>query len=991
VPSEPQATDRKIERQFIGRRTELDASLAALDRAVAGAPGIVLLAGEPGIGKTRTAQEVSLAARERGLLALWGRCPEEPGAPPYWPWVQMLRRYVAQDDARQREQIIGPAAVQIASLDQELARNLGGGRTTPAESETTEARFRLFDSIAGFWQRAAAHQPLLLVFDDLHRADVPSLRLLEFLMAEAGASRLMVLGTYRDAEVTRQHPLSATLAELNRHTRVQRLLLGGFNVTETAQFVTAAGGPATEIAAMLHEQTDGHPLFLSELVQEILEARKALPAARLALRVPKGVREVIGARLNHLASPAVRLLQHAAVIGRDFDFDLLRKLSPDVSEEQCVTALEEARTASLIGESADARGYQFSHALVRDTLYDELPPARRARLHQQIAAALEERYKGDVTPGLSALAHHYHAAGEAGDLAKAIEYAIRAGEHAAAMHAHEEAIRHFLTACELLPSVAVGETKRCRILLGLGSAQNCAGESTAALASFADAAAFARQIRDPSLLARAAIGFGNAQWRLGNEGSKAVILMREALALATPADSRDRVALLSAACRALLFSNRPDEAEATFREAVAIARRLDEPSALFQALSSIVPGRWFAERLPLRIAAAREAIELVQRAGHPEWVVGFLTGWHTGDLMELGDTAAASAIAHFHLATAQTMREPFTEAVGLAALAMIATHEGRFADAEQFALRARKCGLRFDSTNAEGIFGVQMFTVQRLQGRLAEVAPILRQFLDDEARAAWRPGLVVLLCELGMRHEARAVFERLAVDDFGRITRDAIWAATIAYLAEACVSLGDAARAAMLFGLLLPYAGRNIVFGAHTASFGSAARLLGMLAATLQRWDEAERQFEGALDLDARTGGRPWLALSRCEFAVMLVRRAADGDHDRARQLLACAIDDARSLGMQGLERRVVGMQQELESRAGGRKREASIAGLSDREIQVLRLVAAGKTNQEIAQVLSRSPNTVAIHVRNILGKTQAANRAEAAAFAVRNGLLPPQ
>ncbi|HUL64855.1 MAG TPA: AAA family ATPase [Burkholderiaceae bacterium] len=995
MQSELQSTDRKTERQFIGRRTELDASVAALDRAVVGVPGIVLLAGEPGIGKTRTAQEVCEAARERGLLALWGRCPEEPGAPPYWPWVQMLRRYVAQHDAHVREQIIGPAAVPIASLDQELARSLAGGKMTPAEHETTEARFRLFDSIAGFWQRAAARQPLLLAFDDLHRADVPSLRLLEFLMAEAGASRLMVLGTYRDAEVTRQNPLSSTLAELNRHARVQRFLLGGFNAAETAQFVEAAGGPAAEIAATLHDQTDGHPLFLSELVREILEARKALPAsappARLALRVPKGVREVIGARLNHLAAPSVHLLQHAAVIGREFDFDLLRKLSPEVSEEQSVAALEEARTASLIAESADACSYQFSHALVRDSLYDELSPARRARLHQQIAAALEERYQGDATPGLSALAHHYHAAGAAGDLAKAIEYAIRAAEHAATMHAHEEAIRHFLNACELLPSVAVAETKRCRILLGLGNAQNCAGESTAALASFADAAAFARQIGDPSLLARAAIGFGNAQWRLGNEGSRAVTLIREALALATPADSRERVALLSAACRALLFSNRPDEAEATFREAVAIARRLDEPSALFQALSSIVPGRWFAERLPLRIAAAREAIELVQRAGRPEWVVGFLTGWHTGDLMELGDTAAASAIAHFHVATAQTMREPFTEAVGLAALAMIATHEGRFADAKQLALRARKCGLRFDSTNAEGIFGVQMFTIQRLQGRLGEVAPILRQFLDDGARAAWRPGLVVLLCELGLREEAREVFERLAVDDFGGITRDAIWAATIAYLAEACVSLGDVARAATLFDMLLPYAGRNIVFGAHTASFGAAARLLGMLAATLQRWEEAERQFEAALAFDARTGGRPWLALSRCEFAAMLVRRVHDGDHERARQLLACALDDARALGMHGLEQRVVGIEQQVESRAVARKRETSIAGLSDREIQVLRLVAAGKTNQEIAQLLCRSPNTVAIHVRNILGKTQAANRAEAAAFAVRNGLVPPQ
>jgi DNA-binding CsgD family transcriptional regulator len=992
VPPEPRSTNPDIARRFIGRRTELEALFAAVERAMAGEPAIVLLAGEPGIGKTRTAREVFEEAGRRGALALWGRCPEEPGAPPYWPWLQMLRRYVAQHDDEQLAQTIGPAALQVAALDLELARRLTGGASAPADPEATEARFRLFDSIAGFWQRAAARPPVLLVLDDLHRADVPSLRLLEFVMAEAGSSRLMVLGTYRDAEVTRQNPLSNTLAQLNRHSRMQRFLLGGFSPAETAQFV-AATGAAPEVAALLHEQTEGHPLFLAELVREILETRSALPggaaAARLVGRVPKGVREVIGARLNHLAPHCVQLLQYAAVIGREFAFDLLRRLAPDIAEDQCLTALEQARSASLIDASADARGYQFSHALVRDTLYDEIPGERRARLHRQIAEALAARHPDDVTPCLSALAHHYHAAGALGDPAKAIEYGIRAGEQAIAMHAHEEAVRHFLIVCELIPAVAVAETKRCRILLGLGHAQNCAGESGAALASFADAAAFARGLGDASLLARAAIGYGNAQWRLGHEGSKAVALIHEALALAPPADNRERVWLLSAACRALLFSNRPDEAEVAFREAVAIARHLDDPAALFHALSSIVPGRWFADRLALRIAAAREAIELVQHAGHPEWVVGFLTGWHTGDLMELGDTAAATSTAQFHVATARTMREPFTEAVGLAALAMIATHEGRFGDGEKLASQALERGTRFDRANAAGIFGVQMFTIRRQQGRLGELAPVLRQFLDT-SRTAWRPGLAVLHCELGARDDARAVFEQLAVNDFAGITRDAVWAATMAYLAEACAWLGDAARAAKLFDLLLPYAERNIVFGAHTASFGAAARLLGILATTLQRWDEAEQRFEYALSFDARTGGRPWLAHSRYEFAAMLQTRRRPGDHDRAREFLALALDDARALGMRGLEQRALESQRQLAPVSGGRKREAPIAGLSEREVEVLRLVAAGKTNQEIAEVLCRSPNTVAIHVRNILGKTQAANRAEAAAFAVRHGLLPP-
>ncbi|MFZ5510539.1 MAG: ATP-binding protein [Pseudomonadota bacterium] len=973
-----------VERRFIGRQSELDTLHAALECAVTGQPRVVLLTGEPGIGKTRTAQELASHAERRGVLALWGRCPEEPGAPPYWPWLQLIRRYIALHDEQVLGQVIGPAAVHIAALDPESAR------PAPAEADAVQARFRLFDAIAGFWQRASGRQPLLLVFDDLHRADVPSLRLLEFVVAETGASRLMVLGTYRDSEVTRQHPLSDTLAQLHRHAHVQRLLLGGFSPAETAQFVAAAGVASPELAAALHDQTEGHPLFLAELTRDILQARDAPPAhGRLGVRrVPKGVREVIGARLNRLTPPCVRVLRNAAVIGRVFRFDLLCRLLDDMPQEQCLAAIEEAQTAILVDESADPGSYQFTHALVRDTLYDELPVSQRAGLHQRIAAALESQYRDDLTPCLSALAYHYHAAGPAGDVAKAIEYATRAAERATAMQAHEEAARHYLLALRAQTTAAGDDARRCRLLLGLGGAQNSAGDSSRALATFTGAAQCARRLGDASLLARAAIGFGNAQWRLGAEGSQAVDLIREALALAAPADTRERVSLLSALCRALLFSNRPDEAEMAHREAVAIARRLGDPLALFDALSAIVSGRWFPERLALRIEAAREAVELVRRAGHPEWPVYALTGWYVGDLMESGDTALAAATARYHLVTGETTREPFIEAVALAALAMIATHEGRFAEAEQLALRALSCGERFDRDNAAGIFGVQMFTIRRQQGRLRELAPVLGKFLDSEAQGAiWLPGLAILHCELGAREQARAIFEKLAAGNFAGIANDAIRIASLAYLAEVCVWLGDAARAATLYSLLLPYAARNIVFGAHTASLGAGARLLGMLATTRSRWDDAQHHFEYALAFDARTGGRPWLACSRCEFAAMLMRRAHPGDQERARPLAAAALDDARELGMSGLEERVLGLQQQL---AQARKQKVRVAGLSERELQVLRLVAAGKTNQEIAAALCRSPSTVAIHVRNILDKTRAANRAEAAAFAVRHGLLPP-
>ncbi|MFZ3029187.1 ATP-binding protein, partial [Rhodoferax sp.] len=469
---------REHEHGFIGRQRELDALQAALARAVSGQPGVVLLTGEPGIGKTRTAQELVEHAGGLNVLALWGRCPEEPGAPPYWPWLQLIRRYVALQDEDVLGEMLGSAAAYVAALDPEQLGRLGVDRPVPPESDAAKARFRVFDAIAGFWRRAAARQPLLLVIDDLHRADVPSLRLLEFIMAEADDSRLMLLGTYRDSEVVRQHPLSDTLAELHRHVSVQRYLLGGFSPAETARFVATVDAAASaELATALHEQTEGHPLFLTELVLDRNQVRApgGKPAGVGARAVPKGVREAIGVRLNRLNPSCLRVLQHAAVFGREFRLELLQQVLADLTEDDCLAALAEARTASLIDALAESGGYQFAHALVRDTLYDELPAALRARWHQRIGQAFETAYQGDLTPCFSALAHHYHAAGAAGDVSKAIKYATRAAERAAAMQAHEEASRHYRQACELLPAGPATEARRCHLLLGLGNAQNSAG------------------------------------------------------------------------------------------------------------------------------------------------------------------------------------------------------------------------------------------------------------------------------------------------------------------------------------------------------------------------------------------------------------------------------------------------------------------------------------------------------------------------------------
>ncbi|MEO5698584.1 MAG: AAA family ATPase [Burkholderiaceae bacterium] len=284
------------EHAFVGREKELAAIHESLGLAIAGNGRVVMLAGPPGIGKTRTAQQVSEHAAAHDMLVLWGRCPEEPGAPPYWPWLQAVRLYVAVHDEATVLTHLGAAAAHLAALDPGIASRLPPQQPIAVPADPAQARFQLFDAITGFWQRAAADQPLLLVFDDLHCADVPSLRLLEFVASDSAASRVLLLGTFRDAEVTRSHPLSDTLALLSRQAGTQRLKLGGFSQEETAQFIGGVGsGLSPGLAVAMHKRSEGHPLFLAEMTRLLDETRGAEGDGTQLLadlqRVPTGVRE----------------------------------------------------------------------------------------------------------------------------------------------------------------------------------------------------------------------------------------------------------------------------------------------------------------------------------------------------------------------------------------------------------------------------------------------------------------------------------------------------------------------------------------------------------------------------------------------------------------------------------------------------------------------------------------------------------------------------
>ena len=430
--------------KFVGRQQELAKLTAALEDAMSGRGRLVMLVGEPGIGKTRTAQELASRAEAQGAQVLWGHCYEGQGAPPYWPWVQTLRACVERSNADTLQSQMRSNAANIAEIVPELHDKLPDLHPPPA-LEPESARFRLFDSIATFFKNASRSQPIVLVLDDLHWADRSSLLLLEFVVPAVADSSLLLIGTYRHVEVTRRHPLSQSLGTLTRQQSFQSLELKGLNQQEVGQLAEATRGLRLEQSLLetLHGRTEGNPLFVGEVVR-VLGSEGGVDGLEWDLRIPSGIKDVIGRRLDGLTEECNRLLTLASVIGREFELSQLAPLVEDMSEDRLLEVLEEALSARVIEELPQSVGrYQFTHALIQETLFEELTITRRTRLHARIAEALEQLYEGNVEARAGELAHHFAEAETVLGTERLVHYSYLAGERALGSYAWEEAAAHF--------------------------------------------------------------------------------------------------------------------------------------------------------------------------------------------------------------------------------------------------------------------------------------------------------------------------------------------------------------------------------------------------------------------------------------------------------------------------------------------------------------------------------------------------------------------
>ena len=865
---------------FVGRERELSALVAALDDAMAGRGRIVLLAGEPGIGKSRLTDELIGEARARGARTLVGRCWEAGGAPAYWPWVQSLRSHVRETEGATLRSQLGAGAADLAQLLPEL-RELAPP-PDPQAAESDGARFRLFEAVSAFLRRAAEAGPLVLVLDDLHAADEPSLLLLRFLAREIADSPLLVLCAYRDVDPALQDPLTSALAQLVREPCTDQVTLTGLDEPAVTQFIelTTGSEPTTSLVRAIHGETDGNPLFVVEVVR-LLDAEQRIAEGGADVPIPPGVRAVIGQRLGQLSEPCRDLLVGASVLGREFGLDALGRLG-SVAGDGLLDLLDEAMTERIVGDVPGSPGrLRFGHALIRDTLYDELTGARRLRLHRRAGEALELVYAADPDPHLAELARHFVAAAPAGGAEKALAYARRAGDRAARQLAYEEAARHYETALTLAGEPLV----RCELLLALGESHARAGDMSASKRAFHEAAELAESHELPEQLARAALGYGGRIiWEVSRDDPRLLSLLERALAALGGEESILRVRLLARLAGGPLrdASFPPERRAALSAEALRIARRLDDPATLAYALQGYILGHHSPEHTHRQLELANEIIEVAARAGDDERVLE--GGEERLDaLLELGDVTAAKGQLEAMAMLARKLRQPAQEWLVIQYRALFALLEGRHVEAQAWISEAHARGERAQSWNATVTYRLQMYVLRRQQGRLEEIEDIVRRSVAEyPTYPIWRCVFAQVQAELGHAGEARDGLDALAADGYASVPFDEEWLVSIGLLAEAASVLGDGGRAQELYELLLPYDDR-IAVGYPEIAIGAVARYLGLLATTRGRWADAERHLGAAIAINARTGARSWLAHSQRDLARMLLARGARGEPSRRR------------------------------------------------------------------------------------------------------------
>jgi tetratricopeptide (TPR) repeat protein len=889
---------------YIGREHEIRELRVALHEAMAGKGHLFMLVGEPGSGKTRMTEQLATYARLCDAQVLTGSCYEGEGAPAFWPWMQVIRSYANEQEPEGLMSAMGTGATDIAQIVSDVRERLPDLPSLPT-LEPEQARFRLFDSITTFLKNISRQHPLVVILDDLHWADKASLLLLQFLARELKDVPMLVIGTYRDIELGRHHPLSQTLAELSRKGQSARIVLRGLTEPDVTRFIEMTTGivPPEKLVSTVFHQTEGNPFFVNEVVR-LLVVEGQLDRSRVSptsgVRIPESVREVIGRRLDQLSEECNRILTLASVIGRIFSIELLDPMS-DISTDELLELLDEAVAARVITELPETIGrYTFVHALIRETLYDEISPVRRLRFHRRVADVLERVFANSLESHLAELAHHFFRAVPRGNSDKALDYALRAAKRAENLLAYEEAAEHYehaLTVIDLQDEV--DQERRADLFLTLGDIQSKAGNPPKAREAFLQAVEIARRRGATEQFASAALGVGAGVTPAGTVDEVQISLLREALSTLPEGDTPLRARVLAQLSLALFYS--PELRSETNQQAVDMARRVGDPAAMVTALYARHVGLDGTYRVEERLAVGTQILQIVVQGGNREMELRSRYR-RIIDLMELPEMELVDREIEVYTRLAQELRQPRYLWMAPYFKASRALSEGRFDECHRMVSQAVAIGQRAQDP-VMPLFIYTITNVLRLvQGNVEDRVEAINTALKKYPKIpSQRATLVNVYIRLGRMEDAKREFAVVAANDFADCPRDGSWVVTMANLAYCCSYFRDERRAAILYDLLLPYAPRQLVIGASAIGAGSVLRFLGILAATLGRWSEAAAHFEGAVEMNKRIGVIPFLGITYQEYGTLLLKVGRPEDQKRANDMLDEAYAISEKLEMKGV------------------------------------------------------------------------------------------
>jgi tetratricopeptide (TPR) repeat protein len=801
-----------------------------------------------------------------------------------------------------------------------------------ADTSLSNEQSRIFEQVTTVLTSLSQQKPLLVILDDLQWVDDSSASLLFHLARRIEGSRILIIGTYRPEEVAvgrgeSRHPIAQVTTELKRHYGDPIVALGDETETETKQFVdslidTESNKLGDEFRDELHERTNGHALFTAELLLDMQERGDLLKDDEGDWTVgpsldwnslPARVEGVVEERISRLQSDLQEILTIASVEGETFTAQVIGRLQ-EIAERRLLKQLTQEldRQHRLVSEESSKRigdtrisRFRFRHHMFQKYLYENLGESEREQLHEDVASILEALYEGRRRRISVQLAHHYE---HAQMFSQAASYYLLAAERAASVHAYNEVLAladRGLDSLNRLGDVSSQSDLLLDLNLMRGEAQHHIGQFGESMETYRQTAELAAKLENPDALARAALGYDEPRWRCNLLETTAVELLNQALELLDDGDSALRVCLIAHLARASLGSASPDDLMVMLDDAIAMARRVGDPRALVESLRT----RLNLDRNPAgirnRVMLIDEILDTADDIGD-KYLQMELHAYRAYDLVALGDTDGWARDLEELRQISVDISEPFYEYNHATMIVAPAIQAGRFEEAESLTMAAFETGQKLGVDNNEGVMGIQMFTIRREQGRLAEIAPIVKHFVDDHGPgAAWRPGLALVYADVGENEKARIEFERLADDRFSAIPRDSLWQTCLTYLSEVCCALDAREDAQYLYELLLPYEELTVVVGNASVCLGATSRFLGQLATVLGRWDDAARHFEHALELNARMSAPTWLAHTQYHFSRLLTLRGETEDVELAAELLDSALRISVDLGMRGLESRI--------------------------------------------------------------------------------------